>query len=439
MTTPRRTILVLAYSISPVRGSEYAVGWNYVRHMARDHDLVVLYGLAGDHMGDVEEMAGVPADAFGGRVTFVPVLPDRRAQLANHLNRTGHVPFSFYVAYRYWHLGALAAARRIIAERPIDVVHYLCPIGFREPGYLWKLGKPYIWGPVGGIAARPVRAFRDLGFAEGLKTIVRNTVNAVQFRAPRVRTGIRKADILLAATSENADAIERVYGRKAIVVPENAIDPGPEAAPDAMADTPASPGPLRLVWTGTLETRKAITILLRALARLDAPGRWTLDVVGDGPLMAASRAEAAALGVDGAITWHGKVPRTTAVALMAAADLHVLTSLAEANTTVLWEAMGAGVPTMAIDHCGMHDSICDACGIRIPLGGIEPMATSFAAAIGRLIDDRAALARLSDGARGCAIEHGWERRTAFWRDIYDRAIAVHETGHETGLGGGPRA
>ena len=424
---PRRTILVLAYSISPVRGSEYAVGWNYVRHMSRDHDLVVLYGLAGNHMGDVEEMAAVPADAFGGRVTFVPVLPDRRARIANHLNRTGHVPFSFYVAYRYWHLGVLAAARRIIAERQIDVVHYLCPIGFREPGYLWKLGKPYIWGPIGGIAARPVSAFGDLGLGERLRTIVRNAVNEVQFRTPRVRKGILKADVLLAATSENAQAIERVYGRQAIVVPENAIDPAPminRALPDPK---PVSHEPLRLVWIGTLETRKAITILLRALARLNAPTRWTLDVIGDGPLMTRSREEAAALGIDSSIRWHGKVPRDKAVALLGHAHLHVLTSLAEANTTVLWEAMGASVPTMAIDHCGMHDSICDACGIRIPLEGIEAMSASFANAIGRLIDDRAALTRLSDGARLCAIDHGWERRTVFWRDIYDRAIAVHGT------------
>jgi glycosyltransferase involved in cell wall biosynthesis len=426
---PRLTILVLAYSISPVRGSEYAVGWNYVRHMSRDHDLVVLYGLAGNHMGDVEEMSAVPTDAFGGHVTFVPVLPDRRARIANHLNRTGHVPLSFYAAYRYWHLGAFAAAQRIVAERQIDVVHYLCPIGFREPGYLWKLDKPYIWGPIGGIAARPVRAFGGLGVGERVRTIVRNAVNEVQFRASRVRKGILKADVLLAATSENAHAIERVYGRRAIVVPENAIDAGLGTMIDQAMPHPktTSHDPLRLVWIGTLETRKAITILLRALARLDAPTRWTLDVIGDGPLMSRSQEEAVALGVDGPICWHGKVPRDKAVALLEQADLHVLTSLAEANTTVLWEAMGASVPTMAIDHCGMHDSICNACGIRIPLDSIEAMSASFATAIGRLIDDRSALARLSNGTRGCAIDHGWERRIAFWREMYNHAIAAHGT------------
>lgn len=425
MTDPvRRTILVLAYSISPTRGSEYAVGWNYVTHMARDHDLVVLYGLAGPHMGDLEEMAGVTSEQFGGHITFVPVLPGQRARIANHLNRTGHVPFSFYVAYRYWHVAALEAARRIVADRRIDVVHYLCPIGFREPGYLWKLNKPYVWGPIGGIAARPVRAFIGLGLGNGLRTVARNFANAVQFRfGRRVAEGISRADMLLAATSENAAAIERVHGRRAIVVPENAIDLG-----SSVTVRVSPPGqPLRLIWVGTLETRKAITILLRALAQLPKPARWTLDVLGDGPLLAQSRAEAEALRIADLVTWHGKLPRDRAVARMADADVHVLTSLAEANTTVLWEAMGAGVPTMAIDHCGMHDSICHDCGVRLPLDRIDAMVDSFADAIGRLIDDRAAVERLSHGALACAVRNGWPHRVTFWNDIYDRAILAHRT------------
>lgn len=421
----RRTILVLAYSISPTRGSEYAVGWNYVTHMSRDNDLIVLYGLAGDHMGDIEEMRGAEA-RFGGRVTFVPVLPDRRARIANHLNRTGHVPFSFYLAYRYWHRSALAVARGIARERPIDVIHYLCPIGFREPGYLWKLGKPYIWGPVGGIASRPVRAFSDLGRSEGLKTRLRNAVNALQFRAPRIGRGLRKADVLLAATSENAAAIRQVYGLESIVVPENAIDPS-QSRPRRSALPGDDPGsaPLRLVWIGTIETRKAITILLRALERIGRPGDWTLDAIGDGPLAGVAKQEAAMRGLGDAIRWHGKIARADAIALLGNADLHVLTSLAEANTTVLWEAMGSGVPTMAIDHCGMHDSICDRCGIRIPLTGIEAMSAAFARQIERLMDDRPALRRLSEGAEGCAVDHGWARRTDFWNRMFDQAIHNH--------------
>lgn len=416
----RRTILVLAYSISPVRGSEYAVGWNYVTHMAHDHDLIVLYGLAGDHMGDVEEMAGA-ADRFGGRVTFVPVMPDRRARIANHLNRTGRIPYAFYIAYRYWHLSALHAARRIMAERTVDVVHYLCPIGYREPGYLWQLDKPYIWGPIGGIAPRPVRAFFGLGVANGIKTLVRNWTNAFQFRTGRrVRHAIRRSDLLLAATTENAREVTRIHDRTPVFLPENAI-----VAHDTMVRTVSSSDrPLRLIWVGTIETRKAITILLGALGTID-PSRWRLQVLGSGPLFDASREEAETLGIAASIEWLGKVQRDRALECFRAADVHVLTSLAEAHSTVLWEAMSAGVPTMAIDHCGMHDSIDDAGGIRIPLASIEEMRSGFAGAIRRLIEDRVLLQNLSAGASACAERNSWDRRRAFWSEAYAQAEQLH--------------
>ena len=51
-----KDILVLAYAVSPIRGSEYSVAWNYVTQMSKYNRLTVLYGCAGEHMGDFEEM-----------------------------------------------------------------------------------------------------------------------------------------------------------------------------------------------------------------------------------------------------------------------------------------------------------------------------------------------------------------------------------------------
>lgn len=417
----RRTILVLAYSISPVRGSEYAVGWNYVTHMSRDHDLVVLYGLAGDHMGDFKEMADVTPDRFGGHVTFVPVAPDKRARIANHLNRTGRVPFSFYIAYRYWHLSALAAARRIVAERPIDVVHYLCPIGFREPGYLWKLGKPYIWGPIGGMNMRPVRAFFGLSPAAGLRTAARNVANWLQFRlSPRLSRAIRATDLLIANTSENRRLIAQVHARDAELLPENAI------VARQPSRTPAVPGaPLRLIWVGRLDQAKAPEILIEALAAMPRVD-WHLTIIGDGPRASAVRDLAVRRGIADRVTWTGRIGREEVARRFAAADVHILTSLAEAHSTVLFEAMSAGVPTIAIDHCGMRDSICDACGIKVPRGSVASMSDGFANAIRGLIDNRESVERLSAGAGRCAARNGWDERTRFWRDAYARAVAARQ-------------
>lgn len=415
----RPTILVLAYSISPVRGSEYAVGWNYVTHMSRDHDLIVLYGLAGDHMGDIAEIAGA-ADTFGAAVTFVPVQPDRRASIANYLNRSGRIPFSFYVAYRYWHQNALAVARNILAERQIDVVHYLCPIGYREPGYLWLLDKPYVWGPIGGMNMRPLRAFFDLSFAAGVRTFGRNAANWLQFRlSPRLRRAVRRADVLIVNTTENRELVKRVLGRHAELLPENAIvAQQPERVPQDASH------PLRLLWVGRIDQAKAPEILIEALATI-ADRKWHLVMVGDGPRREAIMTLARRHGLDGRITWTGRLDREAVARCFANSDVHVLTSLAEAHSTVLWEAMSAGVPTIAIDHCGMHDSICDACGIRVTLGPVADMRDGFANAIDQLVHDRNRVEQLSDGARVCAERNSWTRRTAFWKDCYAQAMAIH--------------
>ena len=56
----------------------------------------------------------------------------------------------FYKYYKEWQWKTYVIAKEIIQQHHIDIVHQLNMIGFREPGYLWKLGIPYLWGPIGG-------------------------------------------------------------------------------------------------------------------------------------------------------------------------------------------------------------------------------------------------------------------------------------------------
>ena len=58
----------------------------------------------------------------------------------------------FYKYYREWQWKTYLLAKDICKEEKIDVSHQLNMIGFREPGYLWKLsqenGVPFVWGAV---------------------------------------------------------------------------------------------------------------------------------------------------------------------------------------------------------------------------------------------------------------------------------------------------
>ena len=422
----RPHILVLAYSISPERGSEYSVGWNYVTNMARDCDLTVLYGLAGPHMGDLEEIERFETETGGlENVTFEGIRPNALARLLNAPNRKGFLVYSFYLAYRVWHWQAARRARQIIAQQDVDVVHYLCPIGYREPGYLWQIDKPYIWGPVGGMVPTRLLKGAPRGWKARLKTAGKNLINAWQLRnSGRVRRALHRADVVIAATSENQAVMRDRFSIEALQFAENAI-------PDAWIDDAPSPAPraegapLRLIWIGSLDARKSPDLLIEAVPAVPAIG-WQLDIVGKGALSDKVAAMIAERGLQDRVTLHGHIPRERVQALLAGADAHLITSMGEGNPTTIWEAMAAGVPTVTLDHCGMHDVICEACGIRVPLGSWQETCDGLGAVLVRLLEDPALVTSLKEGTCRCRETYRWSHRRTEWRDLYQKAITHHK-------------
>ena len=143
----RLRVLALAYLISPVRGSEYAVAWNYVQAMREHCDITVLYGSAGPHMGDVDDFGKSNfVDTEGQPVSFRLVPQSPLARWLNGLNRRGILTYTFYLAFNAWHRSAVREAEKLIVEQEFDLIHLVGPIGYREPGYLWRLPLPYVWG-----------------------------------------------------------------------------------------------------------------------------------------------------------------------------------------------------------------------------------------------------------------------------------------------------
>jgi hypothetical protein len=63
------------------------------------------------------------------------------------------VPYFPLGNYLEYSLRVLIAARRL--RRMFDVVHHVSPIVMRVPSFMGLLGRPFIWGPVGGSIPFP--------------------------------------------------------------------------------------------------------------------------------------------------------------------------------------------------------------------------------------------------------------------------------------------
>lgn len=124
----------------------------------------------------------------------------------------------------------------------------------------------------------------------------------------------------------------------------------------------------------------------------------------------------------GNVTFHGKIDREQVQQLISASHLHVITSLGEANPTVIWEAMAKAVPTLTLDHCGMSGVVCDRCGIKIPVGSYRKVTTRIANEIDYIIEHPTRINELSTGVLACSERFMWDNRIPLFIETYTRLI-----------------
>ncbi|OJW16843.1 glycosyltransferase [Mucilaginibacter sp. 44-25] len=417
----KKKLLISAYAISPTRGSEYAAAWNTVMHLAGEHDLWVLYGMSDDHMGDTQTLRQYIENNPLPGARFIEVEAGWVAKTINLLNKAG-LGWFFYLAYYIWQKQALKVAQDLIKEVNIDVVHQLGPIGFREPGFLRKLGKPMVWGPIGGMKIIDKQLLAGLPFGTRIKFTLKNYINKYQLKySMRIRLAFKKADVLIAATRLGQETIKQYFNRESYYLPEQGIagDVFPAVNKfNNMADK------VQLVWSGTLNERKNLKMCLQALAAVPRDN-WVLNVLGDGPLRDELKQYTTENKMADKVIFHGHLPRKQAVRLMAAGHLHIMTSIAEDNPAVIFEAMSNGVPTLTPDHCGMGDVICSKCGLKVPVDTYDNMLQQFTSVINILLNNTWILTDMHQTTLLCANEHRWDKRLKKLNHIYDEAIAVY--------------
>lgn len=412
-----KRILVSAYAISPHRGSEYGAAWNTILNLAKEHKLWVLYGVSDEHMGDTDSLKNYLSFNEIANVDFIEVRASKLALSINRLNKIGF-GWLFYLAYYLWQKRALAMARRIVDEHAIQLVHQLGPIGFREPGFLWKLNKPFVWGPIGGTVKIDDRLLVGKSIKSKLLFKSKNIINWYQLSySSRIGQAISRADILIAATSADQQNIKKYFGLSSYLLSEQ----GPMSISKIEDNRYSSIHDcLQIIWCGTLIDRKNLSLLLQALALVKSK-KWRLHVVGSGPLSQSLTELANTLQISDQIKWYGFVDRKEALQIMANAHLHVITSITEGNPSVMFEALSYGVPTLTLDHSGMRDVLCEHCSIKISVDKQSVMLNEMVSKINYLLDNPAFLNQLSRSTIKCSRKHSWPNRLKLLNCWYEEA------------------
>lgn len=408
-------ILITAFACNPERGSEPGVGHYFISQLAPHFDLTVITE-AIENRAAIQRLQKNDELYAGVRFHFLPWPKLKR----DGRRRDDTDPFRYYLFLKQWESRAFHLAQEICAQDHYALAHHLTMQGYREPGFLWRLPLPFVWGPVGGHGRIPWNYFGIFGVRGVLQHSLRNVGNWLQsVLFFRVRKAARTARAVIVNTSFERDAFRKLYGVEAAVIAEFGSQPAATAARRRNQS-----GPLRIVWSGVHVARKGLPILLRAAAQVLPHTSLQVHILSDGPERQAWMKMAKDLGLGPHCIWHGRLPREEALKVMAAADVFALTSLLDGTSCVLNEAIALGLPVICHRCCGFPDVVDEGCGILLPVENPRLSYRNFANALSRFAHDETFYNRMADGslarARWLARNSPGEKMRAIYNRVLSR-------------------
>ena len=196
-------VLVSAFAFNPLKGSECSVGWDYVRAIPQHHKVWVLTRSL--EREDIEKYMLQNPEAISN--VSVHYIDERFHNLSSPL---GYI--TNYLRYKQWQREAYQRGRTLDTQINFDLIHLVNGTGFREPGHLWKLGKPFVWGPIGGLQFFPLAFLGALPAPARLHFLLKNlaTVWAMYFSRPPKRAAA-VAQAILAGSSNVAEKVHSLW------------------------------------------------------------------------------------------------------------------------------------------------------------------------------------------------------------------------------------
>ena len=403
-------ILINAYACSPGMGSEPGMAWNWVMNLAKYCELYII--TEGEFREKIE--AVVPTLEQGENMHFYynPVSDEIRKMCWNQGD------WRFYKHYRQWQWKTYLMAKDICEKEKIDVLHQLNMIGFREPGYLWKLsqenGVPFVWGPVDAKDKFPVAYLDGASIKTKLFIRLKNVITVLQLRlSKRVRKAAEQASVVFSASSNSQHSLKKYMGIDSPLLNETGC-----YVMERPVENKTTKDCFDVLWVGKMDFRKQLSLALKAVAQT-GNSKLRLHIVGGGDEKP-YKSLAAQLGIAERCEWHGAVSHSEVQTLMTESDVFLFTSVAEGTPHVVLEAIGNNLPVVCFDTCGQGDSVNDSVGRKIPLSTPSRSVREFAKILNELEGNRELLKRMSENCRQRKLELSWEVKAKHVVDWYNK-------------------
>jgi glycosyltransferase involved in cell wall biosynthesis len=409
-----------AYAVNPYKGSEDGMGWNFILQAARFQRVVaVTRRNNGPHIE--RYLAENPAAAaLAANVEF------RYFDLPAWTRWWKKGPLLSLIYFYMWQLGL---ALWLCYRRPaVDVVHNLNFHNDWTPSFLWLLGRPLVWGPIGHHPPIPASHLARYGKVAFIKDRLIGSLKHIFWALdPFLWVTRRAAGRVLCMNSAVAPRLG-LPATNFEIMPSVAVD-----LPDELAETspaPASRPDFTVMIAARMVPLKGFDMVILAFAQfyhaLPAADQTQarLLLIGSGPEESRLQALVAANGLSDCAVHLPWLDRVELLTRYHQASVFFFPSHEGAGMVVA-EAMSYGVPVLCYQNEGPGELTPAESALKVPYRAFAENVGDFAERLAHLHGSpalqaaEAALCR-----RHVAQHHTWGQRGHQLQRVYHRLLAA---------------
>ena len=385
------------------------MAWNWCINLAKHCELHII--TEGEFRDKIEGILPTLPQGKNMHFYYNPVSDEIRKMCWNQGD------WRFYKYYKEWQWKTYLIAKDICQKNHIDILHQLNMIGFREPGYLWKIPDiPFIWGPVDAKESFPTAYLERASLKTKLFMHLKNTITKWQLKhAKRVHLAAKRASYVISASSNSQQAFKKYFQIESPLLNET----GCYFQEHPIIDK-SKKEYLDILWVGKLDFRKQLGLALRSIAETRNP-HIKLHIVGGGNTLP-YQALAKELGIEVQCKWYGAVSHEEVQKIMQESDVFFFTSVAEGTPHVVLEAIGNNLPIVCFNTCGQGDSVNEKVGRKIELSNPTTSMHEFARILNELADNLPQLKEMAENCKERQQELSWENKITQMINIYQSCI-----------------
>lgn len=399
-----KTIVATAYAVNPYKGSEDGMGWNFVKQIARFNKVIAI--TRENNRPAIEQyMAESPDETYSNIQFEYFDLP----YWLRFWKKGGRGAMLYYIL---WQIGIVSFIKK--RKLSLDIAHNLNFHNDWTPSFLWRLGKPFVWGFVGHHPLIPAQYLSPYKMAYWLKDRATWLVKQYFWRCSiSLHLTKTKADHIL-CMNEGVPKRLRLTSRYSVSPSVATDDFG--WIKDQASDR------FTVISAGRFVPLKGFDLTIASFAEMlshlseEQKNNCQLTLVGSGPEEQKLKDLIEDYQIAPYVKMISWIERAELMEMFKTASTFLFPSHEGAGMVVA-EALSFGLPIVCLDNEGPGQFINADCGVAIPHGSYQDTIDGLAKALTILHDNpdkrrdmrKAARARFVDcfhwDRRGEALDH----------------------------------